>query len=234
MDYTFIHDNASGLLKQTLATHLRKEILEGAIKPGERIAEGKWARKYGVAQTSIRKALNILISEGFVQKGHGRSARVIRLSEQDVADIYMVRASLEGIAARQIVERNTDVSDLDSIMDRMRIVVLEPDIRRILECVLQFHMTLCAKSGNHFLLEQFERLTVPLYAFTFMRAVAERVGPEPWARNIPVHDRIMEALRSGDPYFAEHYVSRAIIGFGERAKEVWGVEKRASSAAAAD
>jgi DNA-binding FadR family transcriptional regulator len=46
--------------------------------PGEKIVEGAWARQYGVAQLSIREALNILMAEGFVTKGHGRSARVLK------------------------------------------------------------------------------------------------------------------------------------------------------------
>jgi DNA-binding GntR family transcriptional regulator len=232
MEFTFIHDTPSALVKQNLATQLRKEILEGGIQPGERIVEGKWARKLGVAQTSIREGLNILISEGFLQKGHGRSARVIKLSEQDVNDIYEVRASLEGTAARLAVARGADVSELDTILERMRRVVRDGNIRVILECVLQFHLTLCAKSGNRFLTDQFERLTIPLYAFTLIRAIAENLGPDPWVRNLPAHDQIMIALRSGDPFFAEQYVTRAILGFGRVAQDVWAKEKRASRAAA--
>lgn len=232
MEYAFIDIDSAALLKQSLAAQLRKEILDGSIKPGERIAEGKWARKFGAAQTSIREALNILTAEGFVQKGHGRSARVIKLSERDVADIYTLRAAIEGTAARLVVERRADTSELDAIMDRMRVVVREPDVRRVLECVLHFHMTLCTLSGNRYLIDHFKRVTVPLYAFTFMRAVAERIGPDPWARNLPAHERIMEALRSGDAFFAEQYVRNAILGFGELAKQVWAGERRTRGVAA--
>ena len=48
------------LVKQELARSLRDLILRGAIRPGARIVEGKWAAKLGVAQASIREALNIL------------------------------------------------------------------------------------------------------------------------------------------------------------------------------
>src|SRR5258708_18421627 len=56
------------LLKQSLAARLRDEILQGRIAPGQKIIEGRWARHFGVAQLSIREALNILAAEGFVTK----------------------------------------------------------------------------------------------------------------------------------------------------------------------
>ena len=59
------------LVKQNLATQLREEILAGKISAGAKIVEGTWARHFGVAQSSVREALNILIAEGFVTKGTG-------------------------------------------------------------------------------------------------------------------------------------------------------------------
>ena len=59
---------ADGLIKNHLAEELRKEILIGSLRPDERIIEGKWATKFGVAQASIREAINILTHAGFVTK----------------------------------------------------------------------------------------------------------------------------------------------------------------------
>src|SRR5207253_9204458 len=64
-----------GLLKENVAERLREEILAARISPGEKIVEGKWAREYGVAQISVREAVNILETQGFVTKGHGSRAR---------------------------------------------------------------------------------------------------------------------------------------------------------------
>ena len=79
--------NVEGLLKHNLANLLRTEITNGALKPNERIVEGKWSRKFSVAQGSIREAINILALEGFVTKVSGRSARVVHFSEQDVLQL---------------------------------------------------------------------------------------------------------------------------------------------------
>jgi DNA-binding transcriptional regulator YhcF (GntR family) len=103
-----------GLLKENIAARLREEILAGRLVPGEKIVEGRFARQYGVAQVSIREALNILTTEGFVTKGHGRSARVLKLGDADITHIYEIRGALEGLAARMIVERKKRSSIMTS------------------------------------------------------------------------------------------------------------------------
>ncbi len=87
---------SSGLLKESLAAQLREAILSGKLAPGEKIIERRWAREFGAAQVSVREALNILIADGFVTKGHGRSARVLRLTDAAIIHTYQVRGALEG------------------------------------------------------------------------------------------------------------------------------------------
>src|SRR5437870_13320432 len=103
---------ARGLLKESVAQRLREEILAARISPGEKIVEGKWAREYGVAQISVREARNILATQGFVTKGHGRSARVLNLERADNIHIYQVRGVLEGLASRLITEDKLRVDDV--------------------------------------------------------------------------------------------------------------------------
>src|ERR1035438_9832846 len=104
---------SSLLIKQTLAERLREEIIHGRLAPGQRIIEGGWARRFGVAQTSVREAINLLIAEGFVTKASGRSARVTCYSEGDIAQIYELRGALEGLAARLAAQSKVDLTPLD-------------------------------------------------------------------------------------------------------------------------
>src|ERR1700739_975788 len=110
----------SGLIKNQLSDQLRGEILNGTLKPGERIVEGKWAARFGVAQASIREAINILAQAGFVTKAPGRSARVIHLSKTDVGHIYQLRGAMEGLAARLAVQSPQSLNALQATMDAMR------------------------------------------------------------------------------------------------------------------
>jgi len=222
--YDRLPDSAAeprGLLKESIAARLREEILGGRITPGEKIVEGRWARQYGVAQVSIREALNILTAEGFVTKGHGRSARVLKLGDADIIHIYQVRGALEGLAARIIVQRNLPLDDLEAALHGIEEAVKQDDLRKVVESVQHFHIHLLEKSGNPVLAEHGRRLVVPLYAFTLMRALAKNLDPSPWAKQLPMHRLIIDVIRLGDPQVAEQTLIHVTNSFLDAALTVW-------------
>src|SRR5580658_1383437 len=161
-----------GLVKHNLAERLRGEIMSGSLQPGMRIVEGKWAAKFGVAQASIREAINILAQAGFVTKAPGRSARVIHLSETDVGHIYYLRGAIEGLAARLAAEFRQDLNFLQATMDTMRESAGTGDREGLIDCDLHFHLALCELSHNPYLIEHARRILIPLFAFVRMRVSA--------------------------------------------------------------
>lgn len=221
------------LVKQNLATQLREEILAGKISAGAKIVEGTWARHFGVAQSSVREALNILIAEGFVTKGHGRSARVLNLSKQDIIHLYQLRGALEGLAARLLTEQKVPLTDLEAAMVEIRKTVEADNVREIITAMQRFHMTLLEKTGNPFLVEEGRRLIIPLFDFTLMRALTHGFDGSPWRQNLERHEQILDAIVSGAPYFAEQTVIRVMDQFLMTALHVWA-EKMQSPPQAAD
>ena len=179
-------------------------------------------REFGAAQVSVREALNILITEGFVTKGHGRSARVLRLTDAAIIHTYQVRGALEGLAARIIVEQKLSITDLEAAMVELRLAVETNDVRSVIDRVQRFHVCILAKPGNPFLLENGLRLIVPLYAFTLMRALAKGLDASPWVPQVANHQRIVDAIRMGNPQLAEQVVIHVTNRFMERYLEVWG------------
>ena len=210
-----------GLLKENIAARLREEILAGRIIPGAKIVEGRWARQYGVAQISIREALNILTAEGFVTKGHGRSARVLKLGDPDIIHIYQVRGALEGLAARIVVQRRLPLDDLDAALKRIEEAVQMNDLRKVLESVQHFHTRLLEKPGNSVLEEHGRRLIVPLFAFTLMRALAKNLDTSAWAQQLPLHRLIVDVIRLGNPHVAEQTLIHVTNSFLDAALSVW-------------
>ena len=209
------------LLKQSLATRLRDEILQGRIAPGQKIIEGRWARHFGVAQPSIREALNILAAEGFVTKRHGRSARVLTLTESDIVYIYQIRGALEGLAARIIAERRLPLQDIEAAMSAIQAAVVSNDPLKVMDSVQRFHLCILEKTGNPLLLDTGKRLIVPLFAFTRMRVQARNLDASPWVPEVANHQRILDALRMGDPHLAEQTVVHITGLFLKAALAVW-------------
>jgi DNA-binding GntR family transcriptional regulator len=216
-----LHEESSPLVKQSLAAKLREEIIQGNLAPGQRIIEGHWARKFGVAQTSVREAINLLIGEGFVTKASGRSARVTSYSEADIAQIYELRGALEGFAARLATQRRVDLAPLQDALTEMRRATRDGDVRRLIEADLRFHLCLCGLSGNHFLHAQIRTLLVPLFAFVSMRVVQIHQTAKAWESDLDRHKRVIELIREGDPAAAEFTVRATLQQFAVRAHGIW-------------
>ena len=98
---------------------LLRRILSGKILPGRRIVELDVAAEFGVSQMSVREALNELESAGLVETEYYRGSRVRVIPAAEVRDLYLMRASLERLAANMVVANVSDVVDqLREILDK--------------------------------------------------------------------------------------------------------------------
>ncbi len=204
--------SSNSLIKDSIATQFRQQILAGTLAPGEPIVEGKWAAQLGVAQSSIRAALHILESEGFVERGQGRSARVARIPLDSVTHCFEVRTALESLAARLVTIRQPDLTDLDQIVADMRSAVKCRNLPAFYERDLRFHLTLSEKSGNPVLTQMLRRLLVPLFAFVIIRTHEKMGGLKRWTRSVDQHVQILTAIRTGVPDHAVAEVA-SILGY---------------------
>src|SRR3954452_16716850 len=192
-----LSSTTSPLIKNNVARHLRNEIVSGTLQPGDPIVEGKWAAKLGVAQASIRAALNILETEGFVER-NGRSARVTTITNEGITHNFQVRAALEALSARLVTERQPDLSELDQIVADMKSAVVCQNLKAFYERDLRFHLLLCRQSGNPVLEQMLERLLVPLFAFVVMRTHDTMGDAGRWLGSIARHQAVLQSIRTGD------------------------------------
>jgi DNA-binding GntR family transcriptional regulator len=86
---------------------IRRSILDGTLRPGERIIEQRLATMLEVSRTPIREALGKLERENLVVRS-GRSMAVRTFTPDEVRDVYDLRAHLESYAARRAAERISD------------------------------------------------------------------------------------------------------------------------------
>ncbi len=215
------HPSPEPLVKHSVANRLRKEIGSGALRPGMRIVEGTWARKLGVAQASIREAINLLAQDGFVCKSAGRSARVVNLSEEDVLQMYELRGALEGLAARLATQKAIEPAPLDEALAMMRQSLKSGHAEKMLDADLRFHLELCRLSGNSYVLEHARRVLLPLFAFARIRVLSSGQDASVWGKDIEAHQRIIDLLREGQGDIAEQYVRHAMSRFAQSAYDNW-------------
>jgi GntR family transcriptional regulator, trigonelline degradation regulator len=95
-------------LRTQVSDILRREIVEMRLRPGQRLVERELMERIGVSRTTIREALRELAAEGLVTTIPQKGAIVAIPSPKEAAEVYEVRALLEGLAAREFVSNASD------------------------------------------------------------------------------------------------------------------------------
>jgi GntR family transcriptional regulator of vanillate catabolism len=86
--------------------HIRDLILQGGLKPGERLTETGLAERLQTSRTPVRQALPALAKEGLLVPVGKRGFAVRRFTAQECRDAIRARAMLEGLAARKMTEQS--------------------------------------------------------------------------------------------------------------------------------
>jgi DNA-binding GntR family transcriptional regulator len=124
---------------------IRDMILEGQLRPGDRLRQEDLASTFGVSAIPVREALRQLQAEGLVVFSPRRGARVAGLSVSDYEEISQIRESLETLAVRWAAEHFDRIS-----MDRLRHLLGEieaaeagsDDLDRRLRLVREYFFTI--------------------------------------------------------------------------------------------
>ena len=95
-------------LRDVVFNTLRKAILKGELKPGERLMEIALAERLGVSRTPVREAMRKLELEGLVVMIPRRGAQVANITEKDLNDVLEVRIALENLSIENACARMTE------------------------------------------------------------------------------------------------------------------------------
>src|SRR6476646_5070508 len=110
-------------MPETSAVRVREQlqdaILEGVLKPGERLRAEALAQRFGTSRTPVREALLQLEAQGLVEVEPNRGAVVKAFDAADLLDLYELRALLEPQAAARAATRigDADIARLTVLSD---------------------------------------------------------------------------------------------------------------------
>ncbi|MCZ6525704.1 MAG: GntR family transcriptional regulator, partial [Gammaproteobacteria bacterium] len=96
---------------------LQQAIVEGEIPTGSKISEPALAKELGISRGPLREALSRLEVCNLIERKPNVGGRVITLSLEHLLEIYHIRESLEGLAAKLAAKNMTDkeIGELDSL-----------------------------------------------------------------------------------------------------------------------
>jgi DNA-binding GntR family transcriptional regulator len=176
---------ARTVLRDQVKDVLLQRIMSGELQPGERLVETRIALELGTSQAPVREALRDLELLGLVGSEPFRGSRVRVFDEEQMLEVYPVRAALEELAARLAAENlGGDVSVLDAELEAMRDAVRRGDTNALVRHDIAFHRLIVEAAGNAVLTQSWKslgvegRITVSLYS-TYMDSgdAAERHAP---------------------------------------------------------
>ncbi|WP_127902006.1 GntR family transcriptional regulator [Solirhodobacter olei] len=168
-------------------------IDDGIYKPGDRLVESELADRFGVSRTPVREALQRLETQAVLTRD-GRSLIVASLDHNELAELYVVRAELEGLAARLAARHATEeeirVLQAMAAEDRQ----LMGDAQALSRANRRFHMQIHLASHNRFLMQQLglvHRSMALLTTTSFAAPGREEVA-------LAEHDAIVAAIAARD------------------------------------
>ena len=178
-------------LRDVVFNTLRKAILKGELKPGERLMEIALAERLGVSRTPVREAMRKLELEGLVVMIPRRGAQVANITEKDLNDVLEVRMALENLSIENACARMTE-EQLDELWKAARNfedTMAEGNLVRLAEADVAFHEVIYKSSDNRRLTQVLNNLREQIYRYR-VEYLKDEVF---WSKNMR---RFMRPLRT--------------------------------------
>jgi DNA-binding GntR family transcriptional regulator len=188
-----------------VVAELRRAILTGRLKAGERLVEERLADELSVSRNPVREAIRALASEGLVDVAARRGASVAVMSDQEARETIEVRALLEGHNARLAARRHDKqvIKRIEAVLNKGTAAVAAGHFDQ-----LYFHSELAAAGQNRVLGELLQRLrdrTAMLFAPR---------SPSRQSRSWNEHAGILRAIIDGDERAAATLAAEHVMRAG--------------------
>lgn len=188
---------------------LKSSIIVGSFTPGERISERKLSECMGISTTTIKRALNRLSVEGLVEIRPRKGTYVSRFYLSGIEEIGLMRAALEGIAAKLAATKATEeeIAALRRQIDLMEKYTENGELDNLVEANSGFHRMI-REIGRNLYMSQLINIV-----HSFDNTVRRRALMDPGEarRGINEHRSIFQAIADRNGDFAEGLIKEHIL-----------------------
>ena len=154
-------------LSQLIRDQLLSRIMLGELKSGDRLIELKIAAEFSTSQAPVREAIRELETMGVVETLPNKGARVRTITNDELRQLYDVRAQLEAYATELVTELGVPMkSKLMQAIKAMKRAARSADSIAFANHNSSFHRTIVENAGNQVLLELWDTLNVQARTMT--------------------------------------------------------------------
>jgi len=191
-------------MREEVYNTLLSWIMEGELRPGEKLLDKELAENMGVSRTPVREALRRLEDKELVESSANRWTRVSEVSIKEPETIYPIIWTLEELAVSQAMEHLTaaDFKKMEQANNALGNALGSEDPVKASMADIRFHGVFIEQSGNHHLVTILRDLKIK-----FRRAeVTYFEGYACAKHSLDEHARILEALGSKDVPLAQSLI----------------------------
>lgn len=183
-------------LPTEVVKRLRKLILDGELKEGERITEKMLSEQFGVSRTPLREAFKVLATEGLIDLVPHRGAIVSRLTSEDLSHIFPVLEAIEGLAGELACARisKSEIEEIRSLHNRLLECFKRRRRAEYFRINQQLHEKIISAAANPILSNVYLNLGDRLRRARYM----EDISDEAWKQGANDHKLIFKALIDRD------------------------------------
>lgn len=183
-------------LRDVVFNTLRRAILRGELKPGERLMEIQLANKLGVSRTPIREAIRKLELEGLVLMIPRKGAEVAEITEKNLRDVLEVRCALEELAVQLACDRidQEQLRALHEAAAHFRDILGSAEITELGEADEAFHDLIFQATDNKRLIQLLNNLREQMYRYRIEYLKKRECYPQ----LLEEHAMIMRAIEEHD------------------------------------
>ncbi len=191
-------------------TLILEAIDTGIYRPGDRLVESELAERFGVSRTPIREALQRLETQSLLTRD-GRSLIVASLDHNQLSELYVVRAELEGLAAR-LAARHATAEEARVLRDMVEAdQALLGNPKGLARANRRFHKQIHLASHNRYLVQQLDLVHRSMALMATTSLAAEGRGEVALAE----HSAIVTAIENRDEMAAyqalKDHISKAFV-----------------------
>lgn len=205
---------------QKVTQTLKQMLLEGRLRPGQRVNEVALSDELGISRAPIREALHMLVAEGLVVNRPQRGKFITALTPQEIRNSYFVGGVLEGAGAAQCAQHfeQQDFDHLTEVMQRMEAVVKHAiagnaAMQELAPLDTAFHAIIFSRINNPLLAEVSRHSCLRVSKFLLYPHWLNLYTPQEFCQR---HQRVLDALRTRDPKCIENCLREHYTEAGDR------------------
>jgi DNA-binding GntR family transcriptional regulator len=206
--------NSGATRAEVVAEQIRQAIRAGVYISGERLVEMTLAARLNVSQNTVRDALRLLETEGWVVKQSRHGVYVRAFARDEVEELYALWSAIESLALRWTMERLTrkDTQRMRLVIQSARKRVLGGELEEATEAIFQFHGLIAELCGRSQTTQMLASLHNRAYLLEIVRQMRAPRRVHLLEERLLLYEKLVsliEGNHSADAYDLLNYLLRA-------------------------